>query len=492
MSVEPRPLDDTTPRARTATRGWLLVLAPLLLPACAPPQPEPTSTRTLPAPRPAVDLDPAPDTVEIELVAEIATVELVPGIATEVWAYRDAGDPEAVATVPGPLVSAALGQRLVVHVRSELPEATTVHWHGLRVPEGMDGNPMVSGPIEPGGSFTYDVVLRDPGLHWYHPHLHADEQIQRGLQGPLLVRGPDEPVVATERVLVLDDVGLDEQGELVIEPSEADVMYGRRGNALLVNGQRPATTSAAAGAIERWRLVNTSNGRTFALALADLPLRVIGWDGGPVAEPYETRVLPIAPGERYDVLVTLDGDPGEHLVLETLARPDAPAPDDALGPYTLLTLELGAPDPAARVEPVLPATAIAPLSLDDETPVRPFRLAHVEGAGLGAVFTINDERWPLGTPIHVEHGATEVWELVNLGPHEHPFHLHGMPFQVLDLDGIPLPTRGWKDTVRIAPHGTTRIAVRYDEPGMWMFHCTIPEHAERGMMGDLHVMEEGG
>lgn len=473
------------------SRAWPLLLA-ALLPACAPPQPDPTSTRTLPAPHPAIDLDPDPTIVEIDLVAEVATVELVPGIPTEVWAYRDAGDPEATATVPGPLVTAALGQRLVVHVRSDLPQATTVHWHGLRLPEAMDGNPMVSGSIEPGESFTYDIVLRDPGLHWYHPHLHSDEQIQRGLQGPLLVRGPDEPVTGTERVLVLDDVALDEQGELVIEATDDDVMYGRRGNALLVNGQLPATATAAAGAIERWRLVNTSNGRTFALALANAPFRVIGWDGGPVAEPYAADTLVIAPGERYDVLVTLDGEPGERLVLETLPRPDAPAPDDAEGPYTLLTLELGSPDPAARIEPVLPTITIEPLALDEATVVRPFRLEHVEGAGLGAVFTINGERWPLNNPIHVEHGATEVWELVNLGPHEHPFHLHGMPFEVLDLDGVPLPTRGWKDTVRIAPQGTTRIAVRYDEPGMWMFHCTIPEHAERGMMGDLHVMEEGG
>jgi FtsP/CotA-like multicopper oxidase with cupredoxin domain len=485
-------------------RAW--ILAALLL-ACAPPQPELEPARALPEPVPAVDLDPEPGVVEIELVAEVATVELVPGIATEVWAYRDAGAPDGTATVPGPLVTAALGQRLVVHVRNELPQATTVHMHGLRLPDAMDGNPMVAGAIEPGESFTYDVVLRDPGLHWYHPHLYSDEQIQRGLQGPLLVRGPDEPVVASERVLVLDDVALDDDGALVLEPTHDDVMYGRRGNVLLVNGRLPATATAAAGSTERWRLVNTSNGRFFALALqgpsappgddleraakgVDTPLRVIGWDGGAV-EPYETDVLVIAPGERYDVLATLDGEPGERLELETLPRPDAPGPA-ADGPYTLLTLELGPPDADALVEPVVPATSVTPLDVDGDTAVRRFELEHVSGTGLGAVFTVNGERWPLNTAIHVDSGDTEVWELVNLGPHEHPFHLHGMPFQVLDRDGASEPTLGWKDTVRIDPHGTTRIAVRYDEPGMWMFHCTIPEHAERGMMGDLHVMEEGG
>ena len=104
------------------------------------------------------------------------------------------------------------------------------------------------------------------------------------------------------------------------------------------------------------------------------------------------------------------------------------------------------------------------------------------------MFTINDQRWPLNTPVHVDHGDVEIWEVVNEGEHDHPFHLHGLRFQVLDRDGVAEPTLGWKDTVRVAPRGTTRLAVTYEEPGMWKFHCSIPEHAERGMMGDLMVM----
>jgi FtsP/CotA-like multicopper oxidase with cupredoxin domain len=470
-------------------RRWALVAA--LLPACMPPGADALGdARALPELRPAVDLDPDPDVVEVELVAEVATVELVPGIATEVWAYRDAGVADGVASVPGPLITARVGQRLVVHVHNELPQGTTVHWHGLRLPEAMDGNPMVSGLIDPGGSFTYDFVLRDPGLHWYHPHAFADEQIERGLQGPLLVRGLEEPEVATERVLVLDDVGLEEDGELAMEPTHDDVMYGRRGNVILVNGQLPATVTAAAGSVERWRLVNTSNGRFFQLALSDAPLRVIGWDGGPVVQPYQTDALVIAPGERYDVLVTLDGEAGSTLVLETLPFARGLGASDG-GPYSVLTLALVEPDGPPEVMPALPTPAIVPLTIDPDSVVRRFELDHTSGTGPGATFTVNGERWPLNTPIHVRRGATEVLELVNLGGHEHPFHLHGMFFQVLERDGVGEPALGWKDTVRIGPHGTTRIAVRYDEPGMWMFHCTIPEHSERGMMGDLHVMEEG-
>ena len=434
----------------------------------------------------ALDLDPDPDVVEIDLVAEVASVELVPGIATEVWAYRDAGDPSGEARVPGPAIEAELGDRLIVHLRNELPQGTTLHWHGLRLPDTMDGNPMVGGTIGAGESATAEFVLRDEGLHWYHPHVYADEQIQRGLQGTLVVRGPDEPDADVERVLVLDDVMLDDEGSIVLEPTSEDLMLGRRGNALLVNGTIPAIARAAAGSVERWRLVNTSNGRYFALGIGDIPFTVVGWDGGPVAEPYETAQLVIAPGERYDVLVPIIRDDGDRLLLETHAFGRGRGAEDP-GPFTLLELDvIGRANLPGTID--APSRTLATIDIDDATQVQRFELRHETGLGAGAVFTINDQRWPLNTPVHVDHGDTEIWEVVNEGDHDHPFHLHGLRFQVLDRDGVAEPTLGWKDTVRVAPRGTTRLAVTYEEPGMWMFHCTIPEHAERGMMGDLMVM----
>lgn len=461
--------------------------AAFALVACAAPANEPTAAREWAALVPAVDLDPDPDVVEIELVAEVASAELVPGIATEVWAYRDAGDPDAEASVPGPLVEAELGDRLVVHLKNELPQGTTLHWHGLRLPDAMDGNPMVGGTIGSGESTTVDLVLRDQGLHWYHPHVYADEQIQRGLHGAVVVRGPDEPDADLERVLVLDDVMLADDGAIALEPTDDDLMLGRRGNALLVNGKTPTLARARAGTVERWRLVNTANGRFFALAFGDAVFTVVGWDGGAVAVPYEVDELVIAPGERYDVLVPITGDAGDRVRLETLAFARGGGAEDP-GPFTLLELEIQASTVGpTRIDP--PRRTIAPIEVGASTPVQRFELEHQMGAGTGAVFTINGQRWPLNTPVHVDLGDTEIWEVVNKGDHDHPFHLHGMRFQVLERDGVPEPTLGWKDTVRVAPRGTTRLAVTYDELGMWMFHCTIPEHAERGMMGDLHVME---
>lgn len=472
-------------------RAWATLLSTsVFVLACGRPT-DPATPRTLGVLAAAVDLDPDPAVVEVELVAELATVELLPGVLTEAWAYRDAGSPEAEATVPGPLLEVEEGQRLVVHVRNDLPQGTTVHWHGLRLPVEMDGNPMVSGAIEPGASFTYDFVVRDPGLHWYHPHVRTDEQVQRGLQGSLRVRGPGEPTVDVERVLMLDDVELDDDGAVVIEPSHDDVLFGRRGNVLLVNGRLPGHAPARGGTVERWRLVDTSNGRYFSISLPGHRLRVIGWDGGPVAEPYDVDSLVIAPGQRYDVLVALHGEHGQALELQTLAVDRGGGHEDQ-GPLTLLTLELTEPREPATPLPELaapPPSELAPLPVDDQTTVQQFSLRHETGNGIGAIYFINDQRWPFNAPVDVMLGDTEIWEVINEGEHDHPFHLHGMFFQVLDRDGQPEPTLGWRDTVRVGPRGITRLAVRYEAAGMWMFHCSIPEHAERGMMGDLHVME---
>ncbi|MFO0634142.1 MAG: multicopper oxidase family protein [Nannocystaceae bacterium] len=438
----------------------------------------------LPQLRAAVDIDDDPHVVEVELVAEVATVELLPGRATEVWAYRDANAPQDEATVPGPSIEAALGDTLIVHLRNELPEGTTLHWHGLRLPQAMDGNPD-DGVLAPGATTTVRFELQDPGLHWYHSHRSADVQTERGLQGTLVVRDPAAPPLGVdrERVLVLDDIALADDGEPLLEPSQDDIMLGRRSGTVLVNGAPPGHARARRGAYERWRVVNASNGRFFALALPHVALRVIGWDGGPVAQPYDVDTLVIAPGERYDLVVRMPETDAVVLRSEAVARGGGAA-DPAI---ELLQLQLHGPTlraAAPRLDPV----AVPALPIDAGTPVRRLELEHRTGNGKGAVFTIDGQRWPLAPALHVEQGALEVIELVNRSPHEHPFHLHGMRFQVLDRDGVAPPVAGWKDTVSVTPGGTTRLAVRYDALGMWMLHCSIPEHAERGMMRDVHVM----
>ena len=407
----------------------------------------------------AIDINPDPNIVEVDLVATTTLVQLVDGDATPMLAYRDATS--GIASVPGPLIEAKRGDRLIVHFRNDLPDrATTVHWHGLRLPIEMDGDPMIVDAVPPGGRYDYDFMLRDAGLFWYHPHVQTDEQIELGLQGALLVHDTDEPAVA-DRVFLLDDIDLAADNTVRIAPSHDDLMYGRRGDTLLVNGQPPGQLTAAPGAVERWRFANTSNGRFFDLALGTT-MRVVGWDGGAIVDPYDVDHLVIAPGERYEVLV--------ELAAPTSLR---------TGDKELVRVELSG-EPATTAMPAIAGT-IDPLVPDGQT--RRFVLREDLETAAGAVFYINDERWPFNNPIAVALGATETWEIVNDNEHEHPFHAHGHFFQVLDA-----PHLGWKDTVRVPAKSTVRVAVRYEAPGMWMVHCQIPEHAERGMTANLDVM----
>jgi FtsP/CotA-like multicopper oxidase with cupredoxin domain len=418
----------------------------------------------------ATDRNPDPSVVEIDLTALDTSVSLRGDAPTQVLAYRD--DATGIASVPGPMIEAKRGDRLIVHFTNAMADrSTTVHWHGLRLPIEMDGDPMVVDPVAPGGSYTYDFTLEDAGLFWYHPHVDTDEQIELGLQGILLVHDTGEPRVDADRVLVLDDIDFD--GDAIrIEPSQEDLALGRRGDALLVNGREPGFVTAPPGAVERWRIVNTSNGRFFDLA-AGTPLRVIGWDGGLVADPYEVDHLVVAPGERYDVLVLLDRT--RELVTREVPRGDGMS--DAAA--SLVRFDV-AGEPVATQMPTVSATIerlVAP------TQVRRFVLREELAGAAGSVFFINDERWPFNVPLDVSLGATETWELVNENDHEHPFHIHGHFAQVIGDAHL-----GWKDTIRIPAQSSVSVVLRYETPGKWMAHCQIPEHAERGMTADINVM----
>ncbi len=466
------------------------VLFATAIAGCAEPVAAPPPTRPpLAEPQSAVDLNPAPGSVEVHLEAVAAEVDYRGGGArTAVAAYRDAGRPTSTATVPGPLIVADVGDTIVVRFSNRLADrTTTIHWHGLRLPADMDGNPAVSGAVYPDRSFTYTFTARDAGLFWYHPHVDTDEQMELGLYGPLLVRAPGEPVVDAERVLVLDDVDLDEDGQVRLTADADDVALGRHGDVILVNGVERPSLEVAAGTTERWRIVNAANGRYFALELAGHEFVVVGGDGGPLPSVQTTDVLLIAPGERHDVLLTIAADPGTRAWLRSAAvdRGHAELPG-----FDVMELRVGSPtmEPVI-VDPVRFTAAIEALPISAQTPERTFRLGEDLDHPNGPRFSINDELWPFNTPIVAALGDLEVWSIENEGDGDHPFHLHGVFFQVLDRDGIAEPQLAWKDTVRVGPHETLRLAVRHETLGMWMYHCQIPEHAEGGMTGDLMVTE---
>ena len=438
------------------------------------------------------DLNADPNIVEVRLAASVSTTEYLAGKKAEVWGFRDASVAGSKGSIPGPTLRAKQGDTVIIHFTNELAEPTTIHWHGLRLPASADGSTSTQAKIEAGGTFDYAFTVRDAGSFWYHPHVRGDAQVERGLYGPFIVEGGAAIDVAADRYLVLDDVKLSADGKLSMDTDNLDVMLGRQGNVLLVNGRKLPTVAVAAGSRERWRLLNSANGRYFKLSLPGAQLLVIGWDGGLLPEPYAAESLLIAPGERYEVLVTFEGKPGSRLELKTSHYDRGHnVPDPGVKP--LMNVDVGAarasaPGPLPAVFRDLPVLAV----VTPATPVRKFVLKETETPN-GVVFSINDEVWPFNTPVMVKQGDTEIWEVRNEAEMDHPFHLHGMFFEVLDVNGVTQPRRGWKDTANVpmakgTTAGTMRFAVKYEPLGMWMFHCHILEHAERGMMGDLMVM----
>jgi FtsP/CotA-like multicopper oxidase with cupredoxin domain len=434
-------------------------------------------------PVPFVDVDQDPDAIEISVVAAPAKWAFLPDKPADVWAYQDGNADAPEGRIPGPMLLGKVGDRVTVHFRNDLPEETTLHWHGIKVHATHDGSNVSQTAVQPGESYTYEFTLTDAGTFWFHPHLDADVQIERGLYAPIVVRGDDDIPVDTDRVLVLDDVKVESSGQLSETITGLDLMVGRMGNVLLVNGEKLPRLDAPAGGRERWRLLNSANGTFFNVSLPNHRLRVIGWDGGLLPEPYEVDTLVIAPGERYDLLVELGGAEGDELELQTLYYDRGHDLPD-LGPRTIATITLGAP--SASPAPELPERwgTIDPLPVTADTPRRMLELTEEEAASPDDEprFFINDRAFPDVAPVTVDNDQLEVWEIKNGMEMDHPFHLHGIFFQVLDQ-----PHLGWKDTVNVPRDSTVKIAARFDNPGLWMFHCHILEHAERGMMSVLQV-----
>jgi FtsP/CotA-like multicopper oxidase with cupredoxin domain len=432
-----------------------------------------------------IDVNPDPGIVEVSLVASKGTVEYLPGKRADIWGYRDGSVADSQPSVPGPVLDVQQGDQVIVHFRNELDEATTIHWHGIRVPNSSDGSDHTQTPVPPGGTFDYAFTAVDTGTYWYHPHVDGAVQVEKGLYAPLVVRGGVEPAVDADRVFVLDDVKLGADGNLDNSVDMTDMMYGRQGNTLLVNGHVGATLDVKAGARERWRFVDAANSRFFNVAVPGHPFLVIGFDGGVIPTPYMTDTLVVAPGERYEVIVDLAGTTGDTFTVQTLyydrARGELPDP----GPLDLMTVRLGTP--ASQLDP-LPTSwgTLDPIPTDATTQSLVFTL-HEAGIPPATMYSINGEIYPDVTPILGTQDAIAIWTINDDVGMDHPFHLHGMFFQVIDIDGVPVEHAGWKDTVLVPAYKRLRFAVRYGGPGHWMYHCHILEHQEGGMMGVLEV-----
>ena len=412
---------------------------------------------------------------DFEIVAAPSQASLADRTLTQVWAYNG--------RIPGPELRVRLGERVRIHFTNHLPQATTIHWHGVRVPNDMDGVPTAKRPaIEPGATFVYEFVPKDAGTFWYHPHHRSSEQVERGLYGVLIVE--DETPLPYQRdvVWILDDWLLtpDRQVDPNFNTMHDLAHDGRWGNIVTVNGRTDTVLSGRPGERIRLRLLNAANGRVFVPDFGNIRPNVIATDGLYTREPFPLDRFEIAPGNRVDLDVTLPSTVALDATVVDRFWPSAP---NSLA--VIRSDGEAVPSPAFRS----PARAKIPRYREAlNAPVATeFLLNARRGGSFGIEWTINGHAFPDHAHIPLSLARWSRLRFFNQSARLHPIHLHGMFFRLLARNGITLDEPFFRDTVLILAHETVDIAVVPLDAGEWMMHCHILEHAEAGMMTMLDV-----
>ncbi|MGK7924355.1 MAG: multicopper oxidase family protein [Spirulina sp.] len=405
--------------------------------------------------------------------------------------------------IPAPRLEAKPGDTVRIRLKNSLSQPTNLHYHGLHVsPANNADNVFLR--IPPNETLTYEFTLpknHPAGTFWYHPHIHGlvAEQVFGGLAGLFIVRGDLDEIpeikAAREEFLVLKDFG--SNGNWNNHPMSQ--MLGREGDIITVNGQITPNLAIAKGGLLRLRILNASASRFYRLALDNHPLYLIATDGGAISQPVELGEILLTPGERVEVLVKGDREPGQYRLL------NLPYNRGGMGMMGGRMMGRGRGRSSDRNTPQILATltyenAITPLPLPDrlmaiETlpepkTVRQFTLNHGMAPGWGMVFLINGQMFDRDRiDTRVSLNTVEEWELINTGVMDHPFHLHVNPFQVISRNGAPVPFSAWKDTVNLEPGERVRCRLRFaDFTGKTMYHCHILDHEDLGMMGILEIV----
>lgn len=469
-------------------------------------------------------------------------VQILPGAQTRVWGYGGqlvSGSGVTVESIPGsylgPVIRANKGTKVRIVYQNNLPEMSVIHPHGLRVPEDCDGSPMQA--IGPGETKVYDFQVIDrAGPYWFHPHPHMRTayQVALGLAGLFYVTDPEEAAAvpgagtgANDIPVVLQDRTFDANNQIV---HQMHPMWGYLGDRILVNGKVNPSMSLEPRAY-RLRILNGSNARTYKLAWSNnMPLKIIGTDGG-LLPAVETRAYAVLmPGERIDIWADFSALARKSVTLRSLSfspgggMMGGGGGGGGMGPgggggggggggmmgttlpngaaFDIMTVNVAR---RASTRPVL--GALPPLGehfdamnvMNFNSPT-PFTLDMMQ-----MIWTINgrvyDEADMMAVAddemVHVD--VPIAWEWINNSPIPHPMHIHNVQFKVVSRvspgtssygtinQGIV--DSGWKDTVLVWPYERVKIAMRFGpDAGMYMYHCHILEHEDMGMMRNLMVM----
>jgi FtsP/CotA-like multicopper oxidase with cupredoxin domain len=434
---------------------------------------------------------------EFRLTAGAMTYEFVNGQPTTAWAYNN--------QVPGPELRVREGDLVRVIFTNNLPEPTTIHWHGVNVPTSMDGVPDISQPpVPPGGTFTYEFIAKPAGTRWYHAHFAEHKQLHLGLYAPLIIEPRDEGTrYARDYTITFGEWSSDAlhpdhnqpnggmgsmmDDDMMSTPDNPNVLF-------TVNGKASPAAPALhvrQGERVRLRFINASAIQKHVIRLNGHTMNITHVDGNPLLPPRGVDAIEIGAGERYDVEV-IANNPGVwalHCVrpghaergLKTLVRYEGVADDSRESVDTRNT----------RRFRVWPDTILSQRQAAGETtrPDKQFQLTLSGGMMMGGMmggddastWTINGKTYPETDPLIVKQGDRVRVRLFNMSMEDHPMHLHGHSFAVLQYGGRPF-TPMVRDTLTVRHMESYDIEFVADNPGTWFFHCHNAEHMEGGLV----------
>lgn len=427
-----------------------------------------------------------------------------PLVATE-GAARITSDPELVTRVwqynqqtPGPVIRVRQGMPVSIPFTNRLDQATTVHWHGLRIDNRMDGVPGMTQPaIEPGDSFRYRFTPQDAGTFWYHTHNRTWEQLARGLHGALIVEEREPIRVDQDLVFVIDDWLIDEEGQL--DEASMGSLHdwahaGRLGNILTVNGQYKPGFPVRSGERIRLRCINVANSRVMYLKIQGVAAHAIAIDGQPVSPyPLNEGEFTLAPAQRVDLILDMMQAPGQQTEVRFFTRRNE---------LVAATFDYH-PKAIARERPLtasfeLPPNPLPTIELSNAEhftlPMEGGAMGGMRGAeyrgkwrgirelaqqgkiwALNGIVDLPEKPW-----FSVKRGTVVTIDMENLSSWPHAMHTHGHHFRPMDDQGKPEPV--WRDTILLDAREKKKIAMVADNPGKWLFHCHMVEHTAGGMI----------
>lgn len=428
----------------------------------------------------------APEPVEL-IARGVQAILVDQGPTKDIMTYGNDGMPPTLRMVRGKPFAARLINRL--------DEPTTVHWHGLRIPNSMDGVPFLTQPyVYAGDSFSYEFTPPDAGTFWYHPHCNTLTQMGHGMTGLLVVENPDDPVFDAEIALNLRDWRLGGDGQFIAPFKPRDAARGGTfGTVRTANWKREPQYDAPAGGLVRLRIAATDVTRIYSLKMEGAGAAVIAIDGNPVPSRFMLDVLMIGPGQRLDLALRMPDNEGQLARLEDVRASSVQTVATFRAIGTSLKREISD-------LPALPANPVAEADFSSASEI-PFILsATAENVAADSIcgslgysfWAINKVPWPgdadpTAPLAELKLGRSYILNLENPTPRAHPIHLHGMSFRVISSSArqvMPLVT----DTYLILPDEKVKLALVADNPGDWVFHCHIIEHQKTGMTGYIRVV----